>query len=775
MRTNIILKYLDMLSFAFILATLVIIPLYFDSNLVNPFVLPKQYLFIGLVLANVLVFSIKTVLTRRMEYRQSIIDIPLFVLLLLVLVSSLFSESLYMSFLGRNDIFMLNFTFLLSCLLFFALVVNTIKDVVKWRIMIDVVLMVGAVSSLFFIIKTIFDFSLPIIGSVLNVVDSSNSAFALFLVLIITISGGKLINKSIQSSAALFYFFVFLVSFIPLFVIGFKSVWIVLAIALIMLLLLGFTYIKQSRLGWMSFLFAILIMVSSFVIFGSPKSLQVKMPVEVSLGTAPSYSIASKTVFGSAKGFIIGSGPGTFGTMFSKYRSNDFNYDTVAWSLRFNKPRNTFFALLTESGVIFMVGLVVTLLIVLGHALKRGKREENREIFFEESIRYDDFDLRFEEHIQQRKNSNELALLVVAWIILWIAMGFVSFGVVLWILWWLIAGLIIVGLSLYGKDVITKRSWQFEDMVQYNLAFSFSLIVVMAAAVIVGIIGGRFYSAESAYAKAIKSTSNNDANIYLQKALKLRKNYDTYHIALAKNYLEQASTEARKKKNNGQKIATLVSSAVQEARSATELSPNSVTTWENLALMYENTALLIPQASDWAVKSLQKASELEPTNAYIHWRLGRAHLIAKDSAKSIKSFEKAIELKSDYIGAHLGLASVYEKQTELNKAIKIYEALSDNGNRNTEVLYNYGRLLYNRSKGEDRKNAEKVWLYVIEQNPEYSNALYSLGLLYESMGNKTEALKFFYKVNELNPNNVDIKKKINSLVGVSSFRSSNSN
>jgi tetratricopeptide (TPR) repeat protein len=54
---------------------------------------------------------------------------------------------------------------------------------------------------------------------------------------------------------------------------------------------------------------------------------------------------------------------------------------------------------------------------------------------------------------------------------------------------------------------------------------------------------------------------------------------------------------------------------------------------------------------------------------------------------------------------------------------------------------------------------------VLELQPNYSNALYSIGLLYETRGDKATALKYYYKVKDLNPNNQDILNKIKSLMG----------
>jgi cytochrome c-type biogenesis protein CcmH/NrfG len=97
--------------------------------------------------------------------------------------------------------------------------------------------------------------------------------------------------------------------------------------------------------------------------------------------------------------------------------------------------------------------------------------------------------------------------------------------------------------------------------------------------------------------------------------------------------------------------------------------------------------------------------------------------------------------------------------------VEVYKNIIQAGaNNNPEALFNFGRILYNRGGKEDKKDAEKLWLEAVRLQPNYSNALYSLGLLYENRGDKTKALEFYYKVKDLNPGNKDILEKIKSLI-----------
>lgn len=618
----------------------------------------------------------------------------------------------------------------------------------------DIILGVGGLSSILFILKVIFSLNLPWVGSVFNVVESTNSGFGLWLIVIFILSAGLLIKRNIGVGRALFYFFIMMLAFVPLLIMGFKVLWWVLLIGLILLLLLGVSFIHEARVGWLSVLFALLIASCIFIIFGSPRSLQSVLPVEVSLDTKPSWSITRSAMFSGAKSFLFGSGLGTFASDFSKFRTADFNYDQVAWSLRFNQPFNSFFAIISEGGVLLTLGFAFLLLFVLGHVFTTWfkSRGDNQNISL--SLQLNKTNIRL-----------DVFLTAIAWLVLWVGMATNFFTVPLWLMWWLMLGMVVSGLSLLGHNVVKEQHWTLEDTPQYNLAFSFSLIIVMAVVVMVGVLGVRFYWADLVYADALRSKDLAGAESKLQKAVALHASSDLFHVAMAQVYLLEASDASKVKQPDMQKVANYMAQAVNEARAATDLSPKTVAIWENLATMYENASLIVPQAGDWAIKSITSAMELEPTNAVLYWRIGNNYLAANNVAKAIESYQKAIDLKKDYVGAYVGLSGAYEINKELDKAIDTYKNVVSVASNNPEALYNFGRLVYNRNKGSDRSDAEELWLQAVKLQPGYSNALYSLGLLYEARGEKTTALGYYYKVKDLNPDNTDITAKIKSLVG----------
>ncbi len=755
MQNDRVFRALDICSYVLLLINIVAMPLFISKSLVNFYVIPKQYVFIGLILVNLLVYAAKLILSKRLTFTKSFLDIPFVGFLGVLLLSSIFSVNSTDSFFGRSEYFVMNFFFFLFLVIFYLLINNTIKTFKGWSGIVDAIIYTGGLTALIFVLKVIFKFDLLnyIVPGVWNTIDKINTPFGLWLVIIFVLSAGQLIKRNISLGKALSYFFVTLLSFVCLVMLSFSILWWMFLVGLVLLLLVGVSFVNEVRVGWVSTLFAFLVMVVIFLAFGSPAYLQTQVPAEVALGYKPSWTISYKTVLSGVKNFALGSGVGTFNVDFSQHRSADFNNDAWAWSLRFSQPFSTVYAIFAETGVIGFLVFVFLLLYILGHVFSLWVKNKA-----------DNFLDRF-SGLSEEFSKIDFFLVVVAWLVLTVSMAFSFYGPVLWWLWFLLLGLMIVGLSFLNPEVLQDYDWEIADNPQYSLSFSFVVIVIMAGITMVGVMGARLYMAETVYAQALTSQNYQEVQNNLQKALGQRPNSDLYHAALAQVYLMQAVTMASTPEPDMQTISGYVAVAVNEAKKATEISPKSVAIWENLAIMYENAASLVPEAREWAIKSWQQAKDLEPTNPVLSWRLGNNYLLAQKKEDAIKNYKEAMQLKADYLDAHMALAQVYESDNKIEEAVEVYKNAFNLGSSNATFLFDFGRVLYNRNKAEDRSDAEKLWLASVRVQPNYSNALYSLGLYYETKGDKTTALQYYYKVKDLNPDNKDITAKIKSLVG----------
>ena len=63
----------------------------------------------------------------------------------------------------------------------------------------------------------------------------------------------------------------------------------------------------------------------------------------------------------------------------------------------------------------------------------------------------------------------------------------------------------------------------------------------------------------------------------------------------------------------------------------------------------------------------------------------------------------------------------------------------------------------------DISGARGAFANLLSINPNYSNAKYYLGLIYDRDGNKQAAIKEFEEILQLNPGNADVKRILDNL------------
>jgi tetratricopeptide (TPR) repeat protein len=183
---------------------------------------------------------------------------------------------------------------------------------------------------------------------------------------------------------------------------------------------------------------------------------------------------------------------------------------------------------------------------------------------------------------------------------------------------------------------------------------------------------------------------------------------------------------------------------------------------------------IIDGADEWAIKSYQKATELDPNGPDVFTELGRVYLVEsdilsqqekqKESSENLKlaqeNFEKAIALKSDYASAHYQIAMIYVRQGKIQEAISKLEETQQISPYDTGVAFQIGVLHYNSSQWTRAKTQFERAVLI---DPNYSNARYFLGLIYDRQGNKNEAITQFENILQLNPDNQDVQKILANL------------
>lgn len=732
-------------SFFCILLTILLIPLLYLPMFRDGFDLPKEIL-LYTTLSLIFILSLFEIIkTKTFFYKRTVLDKPFLFLAGVGLISTIFSKSSSLSFWGRGDTFVFHFFALFLFLAWSWFLIQKIKSEKLFRVATVVFLLSGTIASLFFLIQKV------------NVVANLNSIFGIYAVTLLTLSLGALIPQGKKLTVLSFVSLLCALSSSGvIYFLNFQVVWVFVCIATALLFLIGMAFwggIRKTMLGLVFFLFLfslIRVLLPGFLDFGRA------LPTEVNLSPGLSKTIVESALTSDTKNFLFGSGPGTFVYDFSLFRPQSLNQNSYFWSVRFDAPWSSLFSWVSEFGFVGTVGLLLIFLLILGSILSAILHIRStfwkRAKFLMEKITFSDF--RFEYFV-----------FMIAWILLTVGICVSVYTFALWFVWWTMLSFVVVGLSYIQPSLVREHEKTFEINPQYIFVFSFFFLLMSSATVVGGVLWGKVVMSEYLVFQAQKEPAR--AEILFQSALLYQPQSSDILLLLARNYLEES---IQLSSTNAEESARLLSRAIDFARQARDVDPNTVRVYEVLSRAYLQTLpytseLSRQQSLVWATDAINHAFALEPTNPTFYSQMGMLQEFSGQLDAAKLSYQDAIRMKPDYPEGYFELSRLYEKQNDLNHAIDTYEQYLSFDRKNADVLYELGRLYYNRKTVGDEAKAEALWLSALEIAPNSSNTLYSLGLLYERHGGGERVLakEYFKKVKALNPDNQDVDKKLQSL------------
>jgi len=380
---------------------------------------------------------------------------------------------------------------------------------------------------------------------------------------------------------------------------------------------------------------------------------------------------------------LVGSGLGNFSYLFNKFKPASF-LDSVVWQIRFDKPISHFAELLGTTGILGILSylLLIGMFLLVSFMIVSGKDTSSR-------------------------NSLLTLSILLAFIALLISQFF------------------------YYQEETTFR---FKDFPEIGLICTIVFWAILFGFLFFYFTMGKLYVADVYYRDYLTNPTEmkltlEEANS-LQKAGQLADSRTVYHIILARAYLGELMKEVQRPEPDNQRLANIVALAVAEGKKAIELSPNRVTAQETLGFIYRDIRGLAEGASEWGIRVLERAIELEPKNPILISELAKFYVSNENLGKAKELLLKALEVKSDYVDARFELGRLYYNQQQYDEAIEQFEI-------------------------------------AVQFFPDHSNSIYSLGLAYQKEGDKTKALKMFKRALELNPGNKEIQDRINEVSGVS--------
>lgn len=740
-------QLLHRLSLYSVYALALLTPVFFLPTTSEYLEFNKQYLLYVAVTLGLLAWLIRGLAERTFSIKRTPLDVPLLILWVVTLLASLFSKDRTLSFFGGYQSLSWGFVPLTFYLLLYFLVVQNFSKEQARRVMLWLAAG-GGVAMLYFWVRALKIPILPASFPTWNPTHALNSRFAVFCLALLMVGFLELLWRQEQGKAKkLFWSAVLALSLITAIGLGYSYVLVLGAIGLGLILLALIQRMEGANMVVASVLLAAFVLMLAFALFSVPSLLTVQAPTEIALSQSTSWNIGLATLKEGAVRMIFGSGPETSGYNFSEHRPASFNQNFV-WSVRFREPSSQLADAFATGGILGALAL----LYVLVSAIRLGvpEREKSRP-------------RRFGANPAVAPTANQVSPIFWVWVILAVALALIPFSTVHFIAFFLLLAFVVLE---RGSSLATYEMSLADGNPKRTLAISFGVIVLVVAMAVLAMYLGRFYGAEVAYAKGLRATQRQDwdsAITRLTQAAQSNPQRSQYQLVLARAQFTKALAESRKEKPDGKLVGALIQAAVGNARATTLRSPHTVELWETLAAIYAGVRSATPEAGGWARDAYSEAMKREATNPALYVLRGDQFFLDKKLEEAQTDYQKAVDLKPNYAVAHTGLSLVADAQKDRDKAVEHARHAAGFAPQNLDLGVVLARLIYNRNKGGDWEEAEKILRAVLERNANHANARFILGSILEKQGDKAGALAEYRKAAELDPNDKGVKAKIEAL------------
>lgn len=339
---------------------------------------------------------------------------------------------------------------------------------------------------------------------------------------------------------------------------------------------------------------------------------------------------------------VFGSGVETFAFSYYKFRPVEHNA-VSEWEFLYNKAHNEYLNFLATTG---LFGFLTYLSFIIAFIFLFFKNSQLSIVNFS---------------------------LFAGWITILVT-NFFGFSVVaVALFFYLIPAMIFVN----GQDKPSFRTAKFE----INSPFPIALIIIITLFLFNLLI--KMYLADLDYAAGsnlAKNQKNKEAYLFLSSAIDKNPMEPIYHDEISTVLANlSVSFATEKDEESAEKFASL---ALKESDIATTISPNNITFYKNKTKMYYTLSQIDQSFIARTIDSLNKASELAPTDPKIKYNLSLLYSKNNEIEKAVKIMEDAVALKPDYRETRYALAIYYKDLGENAKAIEQLNYILQNINPN---------------------------------------------------------------------------------------------
>jgi tetratricopeptide (TPR) repeat protein len=441
------------------------------------------------------------------------------------------------------------------------------------------------------------------------------------------------------------------------------------------------------------------------------------------------FTVGSKVISSSP---VFGSGPGTFGAEWLKYRDASLN-STVFWNVDFSSGIGFIPTSLVTTGLVGILAWVALLALFIVLGLRMLILRAPRDAY----IRY----------VAMVSFLASVYLFTIA--IFDLPSAFV-----------LTLAFVFVGLfastarySAQGRQwgVIFSRS----PRLGFIIVFSLTILLLGSVVAAYSLVGRYVAVLELSSAAAAYSVGDlPTAESAVQSSISFAPSATAYQIesSIAMARLNQIASSSTMPVATAQKaFQDALSTGITAALTATTLAPNNYQNWLALGNLYAQAVpLKVTGAYDGAKAAYGKASALNPTNPQIPYILAQLDIANKDTKAAENDLKAAITLKQDYTTAIFLLSQLLVADGNVKDALNSALAAAYFTPNDPNILFQVG-ILY--AAQADYANAGAALSAAVTANPQFANARYFLAAVYAKQGDLKSALAEMQAISDMSADN----------------------
>ncbi len=148
------------------------------------------------------------------------------------------------------------------------------------------------------------------------------------------------------------------------------------------------------------------------------------------------------------------------------------------------------------------------------------------------------------------------------------------------------------------------------------------------------------------------------------------------------------------------------------------------------------------------------------------FRRGTEMLHRGESDRAVQLLERAYHLDSEHVDTAVNLSGAYILSKKFKRAVEILEPASKQNPYHAMIWTNLGAAYLGNpilARDEEQQQAVTAFKRALDINPIAPNVAYNLGLIYRDRGELEEAITWFQKAVQANPNDQDARNIIERL------------